>query len=35
MQSWYQAALREPWREIAHERETLLHGTLLQDLRMG
>lgn len=35
MQSWYQDALREPWREIAHERETLQHGTLLQDLRTG
>jgi glutathione S-transferase len=35
MRSWYEAALREPWREIAHERETLQHGTLLQDLRTG
>ena len=35
MKSWYEAALREPWREISHERETLQHGTLLQDFRTG
>lgn len=33
MQAWYQAALLEPWREVEHERETLKHGMLLQDLR--
>jgi len=33
MKSWYVAALREPWREVEHERDTLKHGTLLQDLR--
>ena len=35
MRDWYAAALREPWREIEHERETLKHGTLLEDLRTG
>jgi glutathione S-transferase len=33
MQSWYAAALTEPWRDDAHEAEVLAHGTLLQDLR--
>ena len=33
MRSWYQAALREPWREAEHERDTLSRGTLLQDFR--
>jgi glutathione S-transferase len=35
MRAWYEAALREPWREIGHERETLDHGALLEDLRAG
>lgn len=35
MRAWYEAALREPWREIEHERETLKHGALLQDFRTG
>jgi glutathione S-transferase len=35
MRAWYDAALREPWREIEHERETLDHGALLEDLRTG
>ena len=33
MQTWYQGALLEPWREIAHEEETQRVGTLLHDLR--
>ena len=34
MQDWYEAALREPWREAEHERETLQHAELLADLRL-
>lgn len=34
MQMWYEAALREPWREAAHERETLQQAELLADLRL-
>jgi glutathione S-transferase len=33
MREWYEAALAEPWREHAHEREILAVGTLLEDLR--
>ena len=33
MQAWYDAALRETWRELAHEAEALEVGTVLQDLR--
>lgn len=33
MRSWYAAALVEPWRDEAHERETLAVGTVTQDLR--
>jgi glutathione S-transferase len=35
VQAWYQAGLAETWREPAHDRETLQHGTLLADLRAG
>ena len=34
MRDWYQAALREPWREAKHERETLQQAELLADLRL-
>lgn len=34
MQEWEQAALREPWREADHERQTLRHGELVEDRRM-
>ncbi|MFM6987552.1 MAG: hypothetical protein ACKOXG_02635 [Arenimonas sp.] len=34
MRDWYQAALREPWREAEHERETLQQAELLADLRL-
>jgi glutathione S-transferase len=30
---WEAAALREPWREVAHESEILASGTLLEDRR--
>lgn len=33
MGEWYEAGLREPWRESAHEAEMLNAGTLLADLR--
>lgn len=33
MQSWYQAALQEPWREKNHELEALECGNILQDYR--
>ena len=33
MQQWYAEALREPWREAAHEEDVLAHGALLSDLR--
>ena len=33
MQAWYDAALSEPWREPAHEKETLDAGKLIADLR--
>ena len=33
MQEWYAAALRETWREQAHEAEAREVGTVLQDLR--
>ena len=33
MQDWYQSALRETWREPAHEEEARQAGTWLQDLR--
>ena len=33
--NWYQAALREPWRDAAHEAEVKDVGRVLQDLRVG
>ena len=33
MQAWYAAALVEPWRDAAHEREVLEHGVVTADLR--
>ena len=33
MRDWYEAALREPWREEQHEAEARALGTWLQDLR--
>ena len=33
MRNWYAEALAEPWRDEAHERETLLAGTVTEDLR--
>jgi len=33
MQDWYAAALREPWRDQAHEDEVQVSGRVLQDLR--
>jgi len=33
MQTWYQAALGEPWREVSHEADTLKNGTLKADYR--
>ena len=33
MQSWYEDALREPWRERAHEEEVKLAGEVVEDLR--
>lgn len=33
MRRWYDAALKETWRDPDHEEETLRQGSLLQDLR--
>jgi glutathione S-transferase len=33
MQRWYDAALKETWRDPDHEEETLRQGILLEDLR--
>lgn len=33
MQAWYQAALKEPWLEPAHDAEVLAFGDLVQDDR--
>jgi len=33
MRRWYDAALKETWRDPDHERETLQQGVLLEDLR--
>jgi len=33
MRRWYDAALKETWRDPDHEEETLRQGTLLEDLR--
>ena len=33
MRNWYAAALAEPWRDAAHDGETLAVGTILEDLR--
>ena len=33
LRSWYQDALREPWRDSPHEAEIAQFGTILQDLR--
>ena len=35
MREWYDAALREPWRETEHEKEVLAAGRLVADLRVG
>jgi glutathione S-transferase len=31
--SWEEAALKESWREVSHEREALEYGVLIEDLR--
>jgi len=33
MQDWYDAALRETWREISHDKEISDSGTVIEDLR--
>lgn len=33
MQSWYAAALAEPWRDAAHDTEVCTYGSLLRDER--
>ena len=33
MRRWYDAALKETWRDPDHEQETLQQGVLLEDLR--
>jgi len=35
MKSWYEAALREPWRDEAHEAEARLVGEWVADLRVS
>lgn len=34
MSRWYQEALKEPWREAAHEEEIQRHGRIVEDLRI-
>lgn len=34
MRQWYEAALKEPWREQGHEADCFKHGTLRSDLRV-
>lgn len=33
MRQWYEAALREPWREVAHEAAIATHALSITDLR--
>jgi len=33
LRRWYDDALREPWRETAHEEDVLRHGKIIEDLR--
>jgi len=33
MREWYEAALKEPWREVSHEAEIAAMGTVLSDYR--
>lgn len=33
LRTWYQAALREPWRDQPHEEEIAHYGSIIQDLR--
>lgn len=35
MVDWYQEALREPYREVAHEEEIRGYGDVVEDLRAG
>ncbi|AIF46176.1 glutathione S-transferase family protein [Dyella japonica] len=35
MREWYTAALAEPWRDHAHEAETLRYGEVTEDLRLA
>lgn len=35
MQEWYQAALKEPWREISHEKEMAASGAVQADYRLA
>jgi glutathione S-transferase len=33
LRTWYEAALREPWRDLTHEEEIAQSGQVIQDLR--
>jgi glutathione S-transferase len=33
LRTWYEAALREPWRDLSHEEEIGQYGQVTQDLR--
>jgi glutathione S-transferase len=33
LREWYAQALREPWRDAAHEAEIATHGDIIEDLR--
>ncbi|MBD8892919.1 glutathione S-transferase [Roseibium litorale] len=35
MQDWYQAALKEPWKEAHHEEEAAAAGVIRQDFRVS
>ena len=34
MKQWYSEALREAWRELAHEEAVLAQGVLVSDMRV-
>jgi glutathione S-transferase len=33
LRTWYEAALREPWRDLPHDEEIAQYGRVIQDLR--
>ena len=33
LRTWYEAGLREPWRDLPHDEEIAQHARIIQDLR--